>query len=372
MVVLGDASLQVGDKSQAVGAWEAALKLPAASHTDAYSRLEAYYRKTADLTALKGVLHAHLQEAPRDAQALYLLGLASLTDHPEKSTGYLNLAGSIDPTYEPRVQSIEAGILLAGQQTDRAYQLLLLSRALGTAGEWDFACLLAKSAVDTDPKNGDARAFWGEALQQTGQDGFPELQAAARISPDSVFVEGLEAVYWLGQDKPYRAVPYLEGAAKQEPGNPVWEAQLGDALARMGKLDDAAASYQKAAALAPNNPVYLQLQAKFCLKYNYQVGETGLPAARQALLLDDKNTEALDLMGQVFLALEDSVSARRFFERAVAADPKNPDAQLHLGSLLLQLGDPAGARPYLRMASKLQPATSAAQQADRLLKQYYP
>jgi tetratricopeptide (TPR) repeat protein len=77
-------------------------------------------------------------------------------------------------------------------------------------------------------------------------------------------------------------------------------------------------------------------------------------------------------MGQVFSALNDLSSARRFFERAIAAAPDYVEAHFHLGYVLLTLGETLPARDELLLASKLQPDSHAGQQASRLLKQYFP
>lgn len=140
----------------------------------------------------------------------------------------------------------------------------------------------------------------------------------------------------------------------------------------LGSLTDAVGYYQLAVKLAPRNPVYWRMLASFCLDHHYMVSEIGLAAARQGVLLDPTSAESLDMMGQVFTALEDTINAERYFERAISAAPNAPSAHLHLGYLLLQEGDKVTARQQLQLASNLQPGSSIGQQADRLLQEYFP
>jgi tetratricopeptide (TPR) repeat protein len=372
LVALGDAHMALKQADEAVSAWRAVLANPEMNHTQAYARLENTYRTAQNTDALAEILNAHVREDPKDAQVVYQAGLMEAVDSPKTGLDRLNQAALLDPTLGEKVHTIDTGLLLADQTGDPSYGLLQIGRALGSAGEWWTARYAFQKAVEVNGSNYEARAFLGEARYQLGQDGSADLHAALQADPGSVLIQALQAVAFLRAGAPERAIVYLHAAAAQEPDNPVWPAQLGDAMALLGDLDGAAGYYLAAARLAPKDAATWELMVRFSLKYQYQVGVMGLTAARQAVLLNGQDAGALDLMGQVFTSLGDLVSAQRFFERAIAASPNNADAHLHLGFLLLQAGDGAEAQRQLLLASILQPDTDAGQQAGRLLKQYFP
>jgi tetratricopeptide (TPR) repeat protein len=372
LIALGDAYMALNQPADAVGAWHAVLANPGMDHTKAYARLAAAFWTSQNFSALREVLVAHLRETPQDSQTVYQLGLLEAVDDPRSALDRLNQAALLDPQLSDKAHTIEAGLLLADKTTDPSYRFLLIGRALGSAGEWGSARRAFQQALDQNSSNYEARAFLGEARYQLGQDGSADLRAALQADPGSVLIQALQAMTFLREGKPERAIVYLHAAASEEPDNPVWQAQLGDTLSLLGDLDAAAAYYQAAAHLAPKDAAYWQLLVRFCLKYQYQVGEVGLAAARQAVLLDEKDAVSLDLIGQVFTSLGDLISAQRFFERAIQASPENADAHLHLGFLLIQSGDSSEAQRQLLLVSILQPNSDAGQQAGRLLKQYFP
>jgi tetratricopeptide (TPR) repeat protein len=372
LIALGDAFMRSGDQPSAMHAWQQSLDLGGVDHSLAFARLETAYRAVSDLASLEKTLERHAEEAPQAATTAYQLGLVLAVTHPDQAAAALDRAGVLDPSLSNKVHTIEAGLLLAGQSQDPSYQMLVTGRGLGSAGEWDIARLAFQKALELNKANAEALAFLGEAKSQLGQDGYTDLRAAIQKAPDSILIQALQAMYWLRQGTPERALVYLHAAAGQEPQNPVWQVALGNALSAMGDLDDAARYYQAASGLAPNDVSYWRLLAQFCLQYQYQVGVVGLPAARQAVLLNEKDALSLDLMGQVLTSLGDVTSATRFFERAIAAQPDSPDPHLHLGLLLIQAGDWGEARRQLLLASNLQHGSVSGQQAIRLLQQYFP
>jgi Flp pilus assembly protein TadD len=150
------------------------------------------------------------------------------------------------------------------------------------------------------------------------------------------------------------------------------QTETGHVLALHGDLSAAQQAYQKAIELAPQDPVYYRMLATFSLAHNYQLNETGLPAARRALLLSQNDPASLDILGQVLLELGDSASAKRFFERAVHLQPEYAPAQLHLGLIYIIEGDRPAAFEKLNQVRELAPGTTAADQAQRLLDNYFP
>jgi protein O-GlcNAc transferase len=232
------------------------------------------------------------------------------------------------------------------------------------------------------PDFADSWAYLGEALQhipsgqalpaQPKDDALQALEKALSLAPASVSANSFLALYYQRQDAPGQAFPYLQTAIRSDSDNPTLLAMLGAILASQGDLPGALAAYQKAIGLAPREPTFMKLLALFTIKYKYQPAETGLLAASEAVQLNPKDVEGLDILGQVFLQLNDPENAKLTLRRAIQLDPAYAPAYLHLGMAAYQVGDYAGAAANLEQAQSLAPGSPIADQAQRLLEIYLP
>jgi len=370
-IALGDAYQISGDLVSALATWEQILE-QTGPLAEVYERMERAHRATGDLEKLANDLTAHLRLQPQDAKLLFLLAQVASVQDPEQAIKWSAQAESVDPAYSSRAKRLQAGLLLAARENDPSYRSLVIGRSLASLDAWDIAAVAFQQAIDQRPENADAWAFLGEARQHLQQDGSPALSRALEIDPHSLLAQALQAVYWQRQGKPDRALPYLHAIAGREPENPVWQVELGNALTSLGNQTAALAYYQNAIQLAPENPVFWKTLASFSIQNNFEIRETGLAAARQAVLLDPQDPDGLDLLGLVYFGLEDDTSAERFFLRALDIDPNHAGAHLHIGSYYLQEGKQEAAYQHLRLASNLQPEQVAGQQAQRLLNRYFP
>jgi tetratricopeptide (TPR) repeat protein len=278
-------------------------------------------------------------------------------------------AAALDPGLSSQSQTILSGLVLALNQQDPAYRSLLIGRTLGSIDSWELAVVAMQSAVDTNPRYAEAWAFLGEAQQQINQDGFPALQKAIELNPQSVLVQALHSVYWHRQGKPDRALIYLHAAETLEPENPVWQVEIGSTLAEMGDLDQAIKSYQAAISLAPKNPAYYRALAEFSAQYGFQVQDVGLPAARQAVLLGPEDAANDDVMGEIFLRQGDVTSSERFLLQALERNDNLASAHLHLAMVYISQNRIESALPHLQRAAALAPHTAIGDQAQNLIDQ---
>jgi tetratricopeptide (TPR) repeat protein len=368
--LLGQAYELLGDGVSAEAAWSGMLRAGGPS-ARAYERLAVLYRAQGDLPAAVEVLSAWRAWDPQDPRAAYLLGLDLLVSQPDAALPLLVEAAQKEPAYTPTVQILRGGISLAGQSTDPAYSWLVIGRALGSAAQWDLAQQAIQQSLTAAPQYAEAWAFLGEAKVHLGQDGWPDLEKATKIAPDSPVVRALTSLYWRRQGNYDRALTDLQVIADQEPEEPVWQVEMGNTLAEKGDLDAARACFEKATQLAPQRSIYWQYLAAFSAQYNVSIRDLGLPAARKAVLLDPNDPGALDAMGLTMMSLGDLASAERFLQRAIQKDGAHVMASLHLGQLYLQQADIARARPYLQRASSLAGDSQAGEIARRLLKQYF-
>jgi len=146
---------------------------------------------------------------------------------------------------------------------------------------------------------------------------------------------------------------------------------LGALLALSGDLQTAYQAYLQAVALAPKHPVYLRHLVDFCLRYEFQVEQVALPAARQAVIMGPYDPANLDQMAQVMLNQGDLASAERFAHRALALDPDYAPAYLRLGLVYLLRSDHEAALQALTKAAELAPGTPTASQASRLIEDHF-
>jgi Tfp pilus assembly protein PilF len=199
--------------------------------------------------------------------------------------------------------------------------------------------------------------------------GLAELRKALELDPRSLAAHTLLALHWERQGEYARSREALQAALEIEPHNPALLAGLGNILALQGDLQAAYGAYLAATEAAPRDPAYRRLLAGFSLKYDYAPAVVGLPAARQAILLQPDDPANLVLMAQVLIRLEDLVNAERFLYQALAADANYAPAHLHLGLIYLLRGESSRARQELNRVKVLAPGSPAAEQADHWLQE---
>jgi tetratricopeptide (TPR) repeat protein len=317
--------------------------------------------------AAQAALQTCLAQSPFDAVLTYRLGLLLAVLDPSASLPYLDRAAQLDPASRPAFTAIEDALQTSRLYDDPAYTALTIGRALAALGEWHLAAESFRRAIASDPTYGEAWAYLSEALQQLGQDGSREMAQALLLAPNSVAVNMLAALHWQRQGNLDQALAYLDAAARLEPHNPVIQAELGRLTAEQGDLPLAEAYYRQAIELAPADPAYLRLLAEFSLRYDIQLHEIALPAARQALLLNGQDPASLVLMAYVLLRLDDPLTAERFLLQALTVAPHDPAAHLHLGQVYWLRGQAERARQEWATVLNLAPGSAAAQEAARWL-----
>lgn len=360
----------LGETDKALDAWQAVIRENGPSAA-VYEQMAQVYRSRGDLEAAVVVLREWREMEPASARAAYLLGLHLTVSDPDAAVKLLVEAAQADNSYTAAVQPLRTGISQAQNSENSAYGWLMIGRALGGSGQWDLAERAFLQAVEDAPEYAEAWAFLGEARAHLGGTGRPELDQARTLAPDSAVVRALMAVYWRRQGDPDRALEELRAVAAQEPGEPVWQVEMGNTMVDKGDLVEARAYYQKAIELAPDVPAYWVTLAYFSAQYNDDVRGVGIPAARQAVVLSPNDPTALDAMGLALMTVGDLASAERFLQRAVEEDAGYALAHLHLGQLYLQKQDTWGAYPYLRGAKNLASGSQVAEIAGRLLARYY-
>ncbi len=218
---------------------------------------------------------------------------------------------------------------------------------------WHLAAGTFRELVTLEPMSAAAHAYYGLALEQSGQTGLSELEAAARLEPASSLAQSLVGLHWQQAGNPQKAIPFLERAVALDPGSSALLASLASAQAAAGNLQDALEGYRTAAELQPADPVFWRLLASFSFAREIELLETGLPAARNAAVLDRDDPIAVQLLGSLHYVLGDRVVAERLLGRSIELDPTSAVARLHYGLLLSSTGKIGEARAQLSAAAIL-------------------
>jgi tetratricopeptide (TPR) repeat protein len=376
--LLGEAYQKAGNVQAAIGAWQSAIQAGGEA-TRIYATLWQAQKQVGDYPAAIQSLQALLKAQPGDAKLRFQLGLLLATQQPKAALPYLTQAADGDASLKADANALASAINAVQGENDPAYTLLIAGRALASLNHWDLAVEAFRQATVKRSDYAEAWAYLGEALQHQKPEGeapeetgLYELKKAHSLDPHSLVANTFLGLYWLRQQDYDQALAAFQAAAKLDPQSPIFQAEIGNTLALMGNLAEARAAYQKAIDLAPNDPSYLRQMATFSLKYEYQLHQLALPAARQAVILGPEDASTLDLMGQVLFKLNDLTDAWRFFERALQSDGQYPPAHLHLGLLLLYQNEPQRAYQELTLARVLDPNSQTAKQSEQLLRTYFP
>jgi tetratricopeptide (TPR) repeat protein len=205
--------------------------------------------------------------------------------------------------------------------------LVLLGRALQHHGSPESALLLLRRAQDDYP--GD---FWVTH----------DLGRALGNSP-----QHLE-----------EAIRFLTVAVALRPESAGARLNLGTALWKKGRLDEAGAVFRKIIALKPN---YAQAHHNLG---TVLLGQKDVPGAekclRRAIELDPMAPLPHLHLGGILQQQGDLPGAEAHFRRATMLDPKNPLGPINLGVVLVEMGNLSGAAASYRTALAIDPKNALA------------
>ncbi len=361
-----------GDLPAAVEAWDRGLAgYP--EYGRFYYQLALAYNELNDPSAELEALEQWEQTGGAlDARASYRLGLLLALPDPDRALSELMDAAALDPDFDPAVQTMRTTLNLASREQDDSHGLVIVGRGLGLLEEWALAAEAFQQAVAADGGNAQAWAWLGESEQQLGREGSAQLERALVLGSEDPVVHSLQGLFWMRRGEPQNALSEYQQAAGLDPENPAWQVSIGEAYARLGDLPAALGAYTLATELAPEQANYWRLLAAFCVQYQVQVDLTGLPAARQALVLAPDDPQVLDTLGWTLQALGQPEQARYHLTQALEIAPEFALAHLHYGIVALQLGDYPEAQAHMKRAGELDPGSGVGAQAEQLQDQYFP
>ncbi len=210
-------------------------------------------------------------------------------------------------------------------------------------GRYDAARIGYTEAVrlsPDDPNNWIAYAAWRLAEQDMlGADAAADRARA--LAPDSVRALTAKAMVVRTRGGPVPALPWFQAALSADPDDVATLAEYAATLGEAGRYRAMLVPLGRAAAIAPENPRVLFLEATVAAR-------GGEPALARSLLSRingaDADLPAVLLLGAaVELMLDTPVSAERYAARLVAQQPDNVTARRLLAAAQLEAGNPRGA-----------------------------
>jgi len=214
-------------------------------------------------------------------------------------------------------------------------------------GRLDQAERLYRQAVTALPDNPDAHYLYGLLDHHRGdhETALRRFDRALELRPDHAACQSQRAEALAALGRLDEAEAALRTLLETEPGSPQILNNLGNVLADSGRLGASVEAYRKAAEVAPDfvDP-HANLGAVLA-----RLGE--LEAARgacaQALALVPEHGQALVNMGGILAELGRDQEAALHLERAFGLIPENPRLRVELASALISIGKIAEAADHL-------------------------
>ena len=261
---LGFAQLQLGRHDDAIATFERARGLADDPASFAAYLGQAYVAARRFREALE-VLEPLRAERPQDYRVVQLAARA-LAGADRTAEAVDLLRGAIDESPSPDRYLLLSQVLSEARQAGDAHKLLDEAEArfpadisipfqrgalYESAGETDRAEAAFRDVLERDPRHAPALNYLGYMLAERGvrlDEALALIERALAIDPDNgAYLDSLGWAYY--QLKQFdRAHFHLARAAEQLPSNSVVQDHLGDALAALGRREEAIAAWTRALA----------------------------------------------------------------------------------------------------------------------------
>lgn len=249
---------------------------------------------------------------PKMAPAYLNLGLTLLQSSPAEAVSPLQHAADLLP--------------------DQAHPKFLLATALERSGKLNEAIAQYRAAEKLDGKDFGTHLSLALALLHANRpaDALPEFRSALALQPDSA-----EAHLGLGQcliaQKQYEpGAAALAAYLKAHPGDARIRVERAAALVGLGKLDEATAELDRAAALGSESTDALELRAR--IAFAQKKFADAVPPLQKAMAREPRNANFRALLGHALLQSKNYPAA---VTQLLEANRLDPGANDVLGDLVL-------------------------------------
>jgi tetratricopeptide (TPR) repeat protein len=161
-----------------------------------------------------------------------------------------------------------------------------------------------------------------------------------------------------------KAIENYKAAIKADPESPVLSEELSELYFATGRFREAQNDAEEALKQNPNDLNAHRLLARI---YTRQIGEGGQGRIDEAMLkktieeyqkitsIDPKDADSWVMLGRLLKVAQNSVDARKSYEKALEAEPDNEDALTGLAMIYADMGDNQKAAEALRKAADKAP-----------------
>ena len=329
-----------GITSEAVELWNKALSLDPGDAEARYGLGRAYL----DLSML-GAAEAQLQRLllheTSHQGAHYLLGLLHAPHGDDSALLHLKIAATgDDPVLTYRAQQMLDAVVDIGGEQESATRAGRLAQAYLRIDEPKLALPHLNRVLALQPDNHTARAYYAHALFAVGEVDLARdtLRQITQIDPKNPLGHYFLGVLHRSDGYAPTALWEFKESLHLDPSNAAVYAEIADTHQRLGQYVAAGEWYRAAVSVAPKEPGFRLLLARFYVDVVIKP-EPGLAAARETATLLPDDPEAHYLLGWAHYLAGNLPDARRALERALDLDPASARAYYHLGVVCDQLAD---------------------------------
>jgi Flp pilus assembly protein TadD len=368
---LGEAYWGAGERDLALAEWEKALALSPEAE-DLLTRMWKGYYGIERWDRAEAVIVLRLERKPDDTEAKYALALIRAAQNPGSA---LDLLAELENAPKPiggNARSLELVIHAAIGKRVPEYIFAATGEELIRLDEMGLAKEALHRAIERNPNYGEAYALLGVAQEATGENPEESYRKGVALAPNSALA-CLVYGTWLRRQEEYALARWwLMQAWVRRPGDWIIAAELARTDFALGNPGDAESWVLQSVKLYPNEPDAWIALAAFYIDNDYRVAQSGIPAARQAVILAPENDRAVELLGLGWFKTGDVALAERLFLRALGMNPDSASLHLHLGMAYREQGRLAEAQTEWEAALRLDPGGAVGVHAKALLDKLQP
>ncbi|HEX3661530.1 MAG TPA: tetratricopeptide repeat protein [Acidobacteriaceae bacterium] len=337
-----EAWMQISTIDQHLGNWDDALVAVRKAHDAAPDSIGIQFEEAKVDDAL-----GHLDDSAKVFEQL-----VAATEHPsgqysdEEKGNYAavldRLASVCREESKPdmAVATYQKMIALGGDLEEQAYDQIV--ETWREAHEYDKAVAAARTAVEKQPKNVDAKLTLARQLADTGHPEEGIAMAKGVLAGDA---KNLEAYYQLAQiytdlrrwKDASDTLDLAEKHATKKDDQTMVEFQRAMMADRARRYDEAEADFRKVLAVDPNNALTLNNFGFMLADHNVKLDEA-LAMIQKAVRLEPTNYAYLDSLGWAYYRLGQYTQAEDNLRRAISRGATDPTVHDHLGDVYEKTG----------------------------------
>lgn len=348
-LMLAEAYIQVGSTEKALKLWEN-ISTRTDLQPEEFSQVLNLQENNRDWDGAYRTLQLLIETESQNSEIQYRLALYQLIFNPKEANTSLLKSLQGHPSWAERIKSLQSLSNIINNEENSTYKIVLAGNGLANQGEWLLASAAFEKVTKIDPNYAEGWALFGNALSYVDDSGLTELKKAEEINPNSKITRAMLATYYRKHNDIGLSLQYLEELSNEEPNEAFWQYEIANTFAKNGELNTALSYYKKAIEMDPKNIFYLKELANFCLDFSFLIESEGIEAARQALSINDKDADVYDIMGMIYLKMNNYTNAERFFIEANKLSPYSSKTLLHLGQLYYLKNEKNLAYFYLKNA----------------------